>query len=63
MRSGLISRAPSAFLWEFSYESGMTVIHAEEIAGETRGDPVDAALAWLARQAYRPDHAIPTLRW
>jgi agmatinase len=26
-------RGPSEYLWEFSYESGMTVIHAEEISG------------------------------
>ncbi|WP_431323625.1 agmatinase [Rhizobium sp. YTU87027] len=26
-------RGPSEYLWEFSYESGMTVIHAEEING------------------------------
>lgn len=26
-------RGSSEYLWEFSYESGMTVIHAEEIAG------------------------------
>src|ERR1041385_6418560 len=24
-------RGPSEYLWEFSYESGMTVIHAEEV--------------------------------
>ena len=38
-------------------------ISAEEIAGERPDDPVEAALAWLARQAQRPDHAIATLRW
>lgn len=26
-------RGPAEYLWEFSYESGMTVIHAEEITG------------------------------
>lgn len=26
-------RGPAEYLWEFSYESGMTVIHAEEISG------------------------------
>ena len=26
-------RGSAEYLWEFSYESGMTVIHAEEIAG------------------------------
>ena len=26
-------RGPSEYLWEFSYESGMTVIHAEEVGG------------------------------
>lgn len=30
-------RGPAEYLWEFSYESGMTVIHAEEI--ETIGAP------------------------
>lgn len=26
-------RGPAEYLWEFSYESGMTVIHAEEVTG------------------------------
>jgi agmatinase len=26
-------RGPSEYLWEFSYESGMTVIHAEQVSG------------------------------
>ncbi|MCK8779489.1 agmatinase [Rhizobium sp. NTR19] len=27
-------RGPAEYLWEFSYESGMTVIHAEEVTGK-----------------------------
>ncbi len=30
-------RGPAEYLWEFSYESGMTVIHAEEVTG--KGNP------------------------
>jgi guanidinopropionase len=26
-------RGAAEYLWEFSYESGMTVIHAEEVSG------------------------------
>lgn len=37
-------RGPAEFLWEFSYESGMTVIHAEEVLGEGLQKTIDKML-------------------
>jgi agmatinase len=34
-------RGPAEYLWEFSYESGMTVVHAEDV----RADTIDAIIA------------------
>ncbi len=37
-------RGPAEFLWEFSYESGMTVIHAEELLGAGLQTTIDRML-------------------
>lgn len=37
-------RGPAEFLWEFSYESGMTVIHAEEVLGDGLQTTIDRML-------------------
>lgn len=38
-------RGPAEYLWEFSYESGMTVIHAEEVAEMGIGAVISKALS------------------
>lgn len=37
-------RGPAEFLWEFSYESGMTVVHAEEVLGDGLQKTIDRML-------------------
>ena len=37
-------RGPAEFLWEFSYASGMTVVHAEEVLGDGLARTIDKML-------------------
>ncbi len=41
-------RGPAEYLWEFSYESGMTVVHAEDVREST----IDAIIAQGARDRW-----------